>query len=41
MIIFIHKVDTNTPEIIDKWFSEVLEEDKSAAQKVANKLKMP
>ena len=38
-IIFIHKIDTNKPAFLDQWVWEVLTEEKSAAKKVANKIK--
>ena len=39
-VIFIHKIDTNTPTVLEQWVSEFLVEDKSAAKNVANKVKM-
>ena len=40
-IIFIHKIDTDVPAVLDQWVSEVLVEGKCTAKKVANKLKTP
>ena len=40
-ISFIHKIDTNTQAVLDQWVSEFSAEEKSAAKKVANKLKIP
>ena len=40
-IISIHKIDTNTPAVLDHWVSEFSVEEKSDTKKVANKLKIP
>ena len=38
---FIHMIDTNTPVVLEQCVSEFSVEEKSAAKKVANKLKNP
>ena len=40
-ISFIHKIDANTPAVLEQWVSEVSVEEKNFVQKVANKLKIP
>ena len=41
MISFIHKIDINTPAVLEQRAPEVSVEEKSTAKKVANKLKIP
>ena len=38
--IFIRNIDTNASAILEQWVSEVTVEEKSAAKKVTNKLKI-
>ena len=40
-ISFIHIIDTNASAILEQWLSEVSVEEKNAAKKVVNKLKIP